>query len=291
MRVSFVVVAAVLGLFLAAPLLDAQPPDRARASLGITIDMTRRGPDQRGVVVSDIAPDGPAAKAGIRSGDVILKVEGKDVNDFDAVANAVANHKPGDKLDVEVRREGKDQKLSVTLGERPLLPRPAVERSAAYLGVQSLRLTPELKRQWNATVDTGTLLTEIAPNSPASRGGLKRGDVVTRLDSKNIASPDDLREAVQAAGAGKEVTLQLQRGGDKKEFKVRLEEAPSDFRFGRPVPFPGVRPPSGGLPSFGVENQRIQQLERQVEQLEKRVRELEKKVTTPGKEEPKEGGK
>jgi S1-C subfamily serine protease len=278
---------ALIGLLLAATLANAQAAERPRASLGVTIDPSRRGPEQVGIVVGEVTADGPAAKAGLKNGDVIVKVEGKPVNDFESLVNILANHKPGDKLSVQVRRGGKEEDLSVTLGERlARRPRAPGGRTTAFLGVQTQPLTPELKSRFNTTADKGTIITEVVPNSPAARAGLQPGDVIARLDGKDISTPEELREAVHGAGPGKEVTVQVQRGADKKELKAKLEETPGDVGFGVPIPFPDGRPPLGRFPPV-PDRQRIQQLEQRIEQLEKRVRDLEARRAETSKQEPK----
>lgn len=263
-----------------------EPTTRPKASLGVMVGPPAPSGEQGGVAVLQVTPDSPAAKAGMKPGDVIVKAGDKTVKDFENLLNTLAQHKAGDKLALEVRRDGKEQKLTVTLGERTAARTPPAEglprqRATAFLGVQTQAVTPELKSRLNLGADRGALVTEVVPDSPAAKAGLKTDDVITAVNGKEVADPRQLREAVRQAGVGKEVTLKVARGDKTQELKAKLEEAPGDISVA-PLP-PGFRPegfpPFGGQPPFtpGDGQRRIQQLEKQLQDLEKRVRELEKK--------------
>jgi S1-C subfamily serine protease len=234
-----------------------------------------------GVIVREVAPGGPAAQAGLKVGDLIAKVDGQKVKAFDALAEAVSRHKPGDKLTLSVRRDDAERDLVVTLGSRPgrippdlkLFPgagRPAV------LGVQSQALTPELKQRFGLSSDQGALVTEVIADSPAAKAGLKEQDLITALDGQRIANPQELREAVQKAGTGKEVALKIERGKETKELHARLEAAPGPGaglpRFDRPM-IPGLGGDLFDTPA------KVRDLEKKVQDLEKRIRDLEEKLS------------
>jgi serine protease Do len=263
-----------------APAADDKP--QAKASLGVVVEPAPRDADSSGVVVGTATPDGPAAKAGIKAGDKIVKIDDTDVKQFDILAATVGKHKPGDKVTVHVLRDGQDKSFTVTLGERPE-PRPmplppglAPERPAAFLGVQTQELTAGEKERLGVTVDKGVVITDVVPQSSAARAGLKNGDVITGIDGTSVTNPEELRRAVREASVGKEVTLKVARGKEMMEIKARLGENREEQAFGGPL----GRFRSDLVVPFGQERQRIEQLERRIEELEKRLQELEKK---PGK--------
>jgi serine protease Do len=274
-----------LGTAVAAKGQAPQQQRAPRATLGVVIDESRQTPDQKGLVVRDVDPAGPAAKAGVKPGDVIVKIDDKDVANFDSLRKALTDHKPGDKLSVTVMRDGKEKKLTVTLASRR--PRPAAgsgggaprEGGQAFLGILTQPLTPETKSQFNIDANEGVVVTQVGPGTPASKAGIRGGDVITKVDGKAITNPEELRDAVRAVRPGQDLTLSVARGGKSQEIKVRPEEASGD-RFGLP-PLPGGgglgRPPFEGLPAFGEDRQTIQRLEQRIQELEKRVHELEKK--------------
>jgi serine protease Do len=195
--------------------------------------MAERAPDaqQQGVLVREVEPASPAFQAGIKNGDLINKVDNRDVRDFDALLNALSQHKAGDKVNLQVLRDGKTQSFDVTLGQRQA--RRAEEQGArqptAFLGVQAQELTPEMKKQLGINVDKGVLITSVMPGTPAANAGLRQGDVITSVNDQQIQDPQQLRDAIHQAGVGKEVGLKAMRGQNSMDFKARLEEAPVDF--------------------------------------------------------------
>jgi hypothetical protein len=187
-----------------------------------------------GVLIRALDPNGPASQAGLRNGDIITAVGDKKVREFETLVNALAQHKPGDKVTLYFRRDGKDQNLEVTLGQRPAQPQneaavPQATRPTAFLGVAAMPLTTEEKNRLGVTADNGAVIMEVAPNTPAAKAGLARDDVITAVNDQPITNPMQLRQAVQKAGPGKDVTIKALRGTETKEFKARLEEAPADI--------------------------------------------------------------
>lgn len=259
----------------------AQPPSPGpRPLLGVAV--TPADDNGEGVQVREVLSDSPAAKAGFKDGDVITKVNGKAVTDVTEFLRAVGSKKPGDKLAVEVRRDGKDMTLKATLGNAdaggaPPVQLPEVKELGrpAFLGVQVEDLTPELRKQLNVKTQAGAVVEEVVPNSPAAKAGLQRDDVIVAANGQTVSNPVDLRAAVQKAGAGKEIALRYERGGEMKTAKATLK--------GGGVP--GGIVPSGefgkmpfDIESFWDQSGKMRKLEQRVDMLEKRVRELEKQV-------------
>ena len=253
--------------------------------MGVELQAPREG--EKGIVVQDVDPEGPAAKAGLKRGDMIVKVGDKDVSDYNGLVDMLRKHKPGDKLSLKVMRDGKEHTLDVTLGERRSRPSPRSsgeaprENAPAFLGVATQPLTPEMKSQLKT--EEGVLITQVGPETPAARAGIRRGDVITKVGGKAVADPEQLREAVRSAHAGQELTLSVVREGKSQDIKVRPEESPGESRIGLPSLPPGVRSAFEGFPTLGDDRQTIQRLEQRIQELEKRVRELEKKETSSGK--------
>lgn len=254
----------------------------AHPYLGILVSPAEGG--ESGIVVREVTADSPAAKAGLKSGDRIIKIEDQEVQDVERFLKTVASKKPGDKLTLRVVRAGQEQNITATLGERPGTPeppafgrpdRPGFPRGPrpAFLGVQTQPLTPELKQRLQAKTEAGVVVTEVVPNSPAAKAGLKPDDVITAVNDKTIRDPAQLRETIQQIGSGKEVTVQVARGNENLSLKAKLGEG--GFGLFRP---PGdERFPMLDVESLFATARRVQELERRVEELEKRVRELERK--------------
>src|SRR5258708_11640006 len=222
---------ALLGVLWNSSLARTQPPERApRPYLGIQAEPTSDKSDRTGVLVHGATPGSPADKAGIKSGDEIIKVDDRNVKDFDDLINMLENHKAGDKLNLLIRRDGKEQKLIATLGERPALRegRPGRGRTGAHLGVMTRPLTPEDSDRAGVKADSGVMVVDVVPGTPAADAGLMPGDVITAIDNKTLSNPEGLREAIRQTEPGKEVTLKMARGKDTKELKAKLQAAPEE---------------------------------------------------------------
>jgi S1-C subfamily serine protease len=202
----------------------------ARPYLGIVAGPMEK---QTGAVVREVTPKSPAEQAGLKTGDIIVKVGDKDVKNPEMLVEAIAEHKPNDKLALAVMRDGKEHKMEVTLAERPqerVRPKIHFERHA-FLGVWGQPLSEDMKKSLGVTADKGVVVMQVAPESAAAKAGLTKNDVITALGDQAVTTPEELRSAVQKAGAGKEVTVKFQRGKEAKDVKVKLEEMP--FGFGR----------------------------------------------------------
>lgn len=300
--VSLIAVVAVLvGLAFGGAVLaeDSKP-----AYLGVVTAKPEDG--KNGAWVREVTPDSPAAKAGLQNGDVVLKVDGKEVADPAALVEAINSRKAGDKIKLTVLRDGKEQEIEATLGERPVrrpmvralpqpaLPQPFAGQRGAYLGIYMQEITPELKERLGLAVDKGAVVTEVVSNSPADKAGLKTDDVITGVGEKQIASPEELREAIAKSKPGSEVVLHVHRGKEKMELKATLGEAPLGFGFEQPFPMPeGFRPfrfeefrdlfenrLPGEIRRFTFDLQKFEEMHKEMlkrlEELEKRITELEK---------------
>ena len=252
-----------------------------KAYLGVATAATHDG-DAAGLTLREVDPDGPAGKAGLKEGDRIETAGDKEVTTFDDLKKALAAHKPGDPLVLKVLHDGKEQTLTVTLGETTDNPGPLVApvptKAGAYLGVQAQALTPEMKDKLGVSIEKGAVVADVMPGSPAAKAGLKDADVVTQVGAIAVTGPEDLRDALQKVGAGKEAVLKVVRGKQEMELKAALQEAPSAALLDGIGELPeGFEQFSGRLPELfhGMEKA---SLEKKVQELEKRVQELEQKL-------------
>jgi serine protease Do len=295
--------AALLGLALAVSPSWGQAPKAApsknannRAFLGVFIGPTEENAAHQGAAVRRVTPDSPAARAGLQEGDVITRVDGRQVDDRQSLLNVLAQHKPGDKLKFQVQRDGKEKSLDVTLGTRPS-PRPGEGVPGApgrrerptFLGVQVVRmeeLTPRMKERLGISGDEGLVVMEVLPDSPAAKAGLRHGDVITGVNGLVTNNLTQFRAATLTAGPSGKVHLDVTRGKEEKKIDATLAEAPLDgFGSLPPENFPDIRNvvPGRFVSPNPEETRQIRQLQERVQQLEKRVQQLEQKVGTPKK--------
>ena len=139
---------------------------------------------------------------------------------------------------------------------------------SAFLGVQTRELTPVLRKQVGiGEQEKGVFVADVVPNSAAATAGIKRGDVISALQGKELTTPEELRSTIQRMKPGDNVRVKVKRGNKEEEFTARLEESPVELG-----PF---RPTQPQYRSFD-QSQEIQDLERRVRDLERRLQELEK---------------
>jgi serine protease Do len=167
-----------------------------------------------GALISQVEPDSPAAKAGIKSGDVILSWNGKPVDSANTLPLAVAATKPGEKATVELWRDGAKRDLTVTVGEMPT-EKAQVARADAQpqgkLGVSVRELPKDEAKKLGA--DGGLVVEQAA--GPAARAGMQRGDVILGVNGKPVTSVEELKAAIDAAGKNAAV---LVKRGDARIF-------------------------------------------------------------------------
>jgi serine protease Do len=259
---------------------EARRDQAGRAYLGVAASPAEEG--QTGVMVRDVDPDSPAGKAGLRGGDRIVSAGDRPVQSFQDLRDAVAGHKPGDKLPLKVMREGKEETLNVTLGSEPAretrsfeAPDQGQRGGAAYLGVFTQPLNPDLREHLNVKADKGAFVARVLPGSPAAKAGLTEQDVITRFNDTPVNGPQDLRQAVEKAGVGKDVTLKVMRGDKEMDLKTKLAAEPAG-REGFPQIPPGFGRFQDQMPPMFPGQQRMSDLEKKIQSLENRVNELEK---------------
>ena len=183
-----------------------------RGMLGVVIqdvsdDLARQFhlADAKGTLVSQVNKDSPAEKAGIRSGDVIVRFDGKEVQNTRQLRNLVAAAAPGSNVKVQVLRNGKEETLTVTIGrmtpETPAatrLPGTAVDQ-LARLGLNAQTLTPDLARQFGLQDERGVLVTDVDSGGPAAAANLQTGDLIVEADRKRVNDVAELQRTVTQA--------------------------------------------------------------------------------------------
>jgi serine protease Do len=195
-----------------------------RGYIGVTIqgvdpDMAKAfGLSQGGgALIGDVVPGGPAAKAGLQRGDIILELNGSSVTGPDDLSLRISEMAPGSVAHLKVFRSGHTQQIDVTLGTFPENSGPGapVEGAGAALqGVHVGDLTPDIAQQLGLPSGTsGVVVTEVDPSSPAAAANVQRGDVIEEVDRKPVHSVEDFRQAL-AGRANQPVLLLIDRSGN-----------------------------------------------------------------------------
>lgn len=175
--------------------------------------------ETRGVLVNSVTPGGPADKAGLKAGDVILKLNGKDTNDTNDLRNAIAGMTPGTPVTLTVSRDGKEQEVRATLGELTTESARAGQQggpggeSGARLGITVIPVTPDIAAQLGLPRGTqGLVIQDVDPSGPAAQAGLQSGDIIQEVNHQRVRTADDFRRALQSSGNRPPVLL-INRGG------------------------------------------------------------------------------
>jgi serine protease Do len=181
-----------------------------------------------GVVIADVLPDGPAAKSGLKSGDVITQFDGHPVKSTHDLALDVANTPPGHSAPVKILRDSHEQTISVTVDQLKRGKNTQLGENEPNKGSLGLSLAP-LDKQTREQLGlgdsvNGAVVQGVRPGSPAEDKGVREGDVVTRVDGAPIRGPGDAEEAVKKAEkAGKKAVLVLlSRGGNNVFLAIPL---------------------------------------------------------------------
>ena len=157
----------------------------------------------RGAFVSDLTPASPAARAGLRAGDVITQIDAEPIDGAGDVIDYVSSRSIGTKVQVGYVRDGKKAAVAVVLAELPDRGSGASEETGARYGLSLQTLTPRLAESLGlATQSKGAVIVEVAPDSPADKAGLTVGDLIVEIDRKAIATVDEATAALRAARKG-----------------------------------------------------------------------------------------
>ncbi len=174
-----------------------------------------------GALVLDPQANGPAAKAGIESGDVITSVNGEGVKDPRELARTIGGLAPGDSVKLNVLHKGKDEAVNLTLGQLPATQEANAEPAHGSPGsdVPRLGLTVAPASSVAGAGKAGVVVTDIDPKSAAAERGVKQGDVILEVAGKSVANPGDVREAIKTAHAdNKNSVLMRVRSGDGSHY-------------------------------------------------------------------------
>jgi serine protease Do len=180
----------------------------------------------RGALISEIAEQSPAAEAGLEQGDVIVAVNGADVSNVGDLRNRIALIAPGSKVDIQVIRDGKKKKYTVTIAEQPsdLAQAPSTgDESLNKMGLTLQNLTDELAAQFGYSKEQGVLIADVVPESPAEQAGLKAGQLIEEVNKLRVRNLEELKKALAQSRSGDKVLLRI-RAGEYSRYVVLLAE-------------------------------------------------------------------
>ena len=172
--------------------------------------------NRAGALVAEVTPDSPAAKAGLKEGDVVTAFNGEKIADANRLTLAVTAIPPGTKVTLDVLRDGKAEKLAATTGERPnriggrsVEPANRDDDEGVLNGVAVEDLTPEARREMHLPSHLkGAVVSEVAPDSASARAGVSPGDVILEINRQRVTSAEEAID-LSAKAEGKKTLLKL----------------------------------------------------------------------------------
>jgi S1-C subfamily serine protease len=233
--------------------------DEPRAFLGVVTERV----DEGGARITRVVDESAAEEAGLEKGDVIVGFDGMDIDGSTSLLRAVLGAEPGDRVDVEIERDGRDETVAVELGKRELgayalalgdleghleglgerlgeldIHIPDIELPDVYLhdlhafakpklGVELVQPTPELREHYGAPSDAGVIVGKLLEGMPAEDSGIRVGDVIVSANGHEIADAGDLVEVLHELD-GEELELELIRDGRSIALDVYIPEEEDD---------------------------------------------------------------
>lgn len=168
-----------------------------------------------GAVVIEVVEGAPADRAGLKKYDVIVQLDGQDVEDHQHLTNMIASYKPGSTARFKIIRDGKQEYVNVKLDERPenqQSPDRFAERSVAgKLGLKVTELTDELAHRYRYEGEDGVLVVDVRSGSPADEKGIRAGDLIKEINRHKINNALEFEKRVEALDEGEIVLLQIKR--------------------------------------------------------------------------------
>ena len=179
----------------------------------------------RGVIIDQIMTDSPAHKAGLKTLDIILKLDGEEVDRGNQVQNTIALKNPDDVVVFTILRAGKEVDVRVKLGQRETGKEQAEkpEEDMLQLGLRVTDLSDEIRSQLDLSVqDKGVVVTDVERYSAAADAGIQVRDLITRIEKQPIRRESDYRSAIKKFNKGDVVIFYLKRGNSEFHAFVKL---------------------------------------------------------------------
>jgi RNA polymerase sigma factor (sigma-70 family) len=200
--------------------------ERTHGYLGVML----KGDEEGGpVLVHEVFPDSPAAKAGVKAEDIVLKVGKTDVKDPQTAVGILKTLKPGEKVTIRFKRDDKQMDVTITLAKWPVdfqeggkpekSPAQAAEKARGFLGLKMR------EHEDNSPV----VIHDTEPDSPAAKAGIMAEDIVLKVGKDEVKSPEELIKQLRNLKEGDKVTLRIKRGDKEMDVTLTAAKRPPDF--------------------------------------------------------------
>jgi membrane-associated protease RseP (regulator of RpoE activity) len=268
MNAVLLLTAVMLGIVGLSQIVSAEMPEPDApkgAFLGVFLEEKveiKNGVEEKskGAVVEDVEDNSPADKAGIKNDDVIIKFNKINVTEADQLRELISTTKPGDEVSIVVLRSGKEKNLKAKMGTMPENHKMVMMTKAGecceggsgeckdcspkekhiikivkggdhpdvFLGVELQNLTDQLAEYFKVKDGKGVLVASVVKDSPAEKAGIKAGDIIVKLNDKQIEKHAGLIDQLEDLKVGDEVSVTVVREGTEKSLKATLAKMPDD---------------------------------------------------------------
>lgn len=181
--------------------------------------------ESNGALVGDVFAGSPAEGAGLKRGDVIIEYEGKKIKDMSDLPRLVANTPVGKKISMKILRDGKEQILAAKITEmkeeKPLIARTDLEKK---IGLRVQEITPAIAERFGITEESGVVVIDVAPGSPAEDAGFARGDIIKEINREEIRNIADYRRLVDKAMRDEGLLFLIQRDGQTFYLNIDIAQ-------------------------------------------------------------------
>lgn len=211
----------IVGLAYSNPEPQSPPPPHRpswesfpRSGFRLGVVLSDDNGDAKGVAIEKILPDSPADKAGLREGDILVRIDGQKIQTARDVREMLRNLEDSKDLQVEVSRDGQPLTMTVTPEKRefPSFPR----MGGRYLGINLQNLDPDLAAYFQVDPNEGVLVTRIEPDSPAAKAGFHSGDIITHINGTKINSAEDVSKIISDGDTEMVEVIVLRHGTEQK---------------------------------------------------------------------------
>ena len=165
-----------------------------------------------GALVADVVKGGPAEKAGLKPGDIIIEFDRKEIKDSADLPSVVARITPGTTAQLKVLREGKQISLPITVGELKDNEIAAAAGQESDMGLTVQPLTPDVAQTLGLERVEGLVISAVAPGSAADEAGLRSGDVITQVNRRPVKNLAEYNREISRTEKGKSVLFLVRRG-------------------------------------------------------------------------------
>jgi len=180
-----------------------------------------------GVLVSEVSAGGPAEKAGLQNGDVLLRLDDKPITDSAMLRNTVGLMKPGSEVTLAYSRNGHEETLTLRIGHRPDQASESAasgdqQQEESQLGLEVAPLNSQLAERYHYVDLQGVIVSNVDPGSPAANAGIRAGELIMSVDRKSVTTPEEFAKALKEDLADGRVLLRVHDGQAARYVVIKV---------------------------------------------------------------------